>query len=230
MSRKRLPRDGSPKRAPRVRAGAATTRPHESRKPTNRWPRRSMRSPRRSTPDSLSAANAAGAPSAALSSAASPTHSRRTPSARCSSPRSTRRNAKPMPGAIGGLEVVAVADGVTGERGPDGGHARLDAAGEDRHRQQEAEGEDPDRPPERRGVAVNCGGVSQTGGMEVTGRVARDGAGEDRAQQGGADRAADLLGGVDHRRGDPGFTSLDAQGGGRERRREDAAHPDAEDE
>src|SRR6478672_269819 len=176
-SRKRLPRDKSPKRAPRVPASAATTHPHESRRPTNRWPRRSMRSPRRLTPDWLSAANAAGAPSAALSSVASPTHSRHTPKGRCSSPRSARPSVKLRPGAIRSLEV-AVADRETGERSPDGGHARLCRAGEDHHRQKEAEGEDSDRPPEGRGVAVNCRGVSQAGGVEVTDRVAGDGAGE----------------------------------------------------
>src|SRR4029077_11372002 len=229
-SRKRLPRNKSPKRAPRVAASADTTRPHESRTPTNRWPRRSMRSPRRLTPDWLSAANAAGAPCAALSSVASRTHSRHTPNGRCSSLRSARRSAKPRPGAIPSLEVVAVADRVPGERSPDGGDASLGAAGEDHHREKEAEGEDSDRPPEGRGVAVNCRGVCQVGGVEVTGRVAGDGAGEDRAEQGGADRAADLLGRVDHRRGDPGFASLHAQSRGRERRREDASHSDAEDE
>src|SRR3954469_11398914 len=130
---------------------------------------------------------------------------------RFSSPGSTRRSAGPLRGAIRGLEVVAVADRETGERSPDGGHARLGPAGQDHHRQKEAQGEDPDRPPERRGVAVNCRGVRQAGRVEVAGRVAGDGAGEDRAQQGGPDRAADLLGGVDHRRGDPGFASLDAQ-------------------
>src|SRR6187431_2596300 len=50
-----------------------------------------------------SAANAAGAPSAPLSSVASPTHSRHTPSGRCSSPRSARRSAKLRPGAISSL-------------------------------------------------------------------------------------------------------------------------------
>jgi hypothetical protein len=58
--------------APRVPASAATTRPRESRRPTNRWPGRSMRSPRRLTPDWLSGASAAGAPSAVLSSVACP--------------------------------------------------------------------------------------------------------------------------------------------------------------
>src|ERR1700693_82048 len=165
-SRRRLPRAKSQKRAPRGPASAATTPPHESREPTNPWLGRSMKSPRRLTPDWLSAANAAGAPSAALYSAASPTHSRHTPSGRCSSLRSTRRSANPMPGAIRGLEVVAVADRVTGERGLEGWHARLGPAGKDHDRQKEAEGEDSDRPPERNGVAVNCRGASQAGGVE----------------------------------------------------------------
>src|SRR6202035_5804132 len=207
-SRRRLPRAKSQKRAPRGPASAATTPPHESHKPTNPWLGRSTRSPRRLTPDWLSAANAAGAPSAALSSAASPTHSRHTPSGRCSSPPSTRRSTKRMPGAIRSIEVVAVADRVTGERGLDGGHARLGPAGKDHDRQKEAEGEHSDRPPERRGIAVNRRGVSQAGGVQVTDGVAGDSACEDRAQQGGPDRAADLLGGVDHRRGDPGLASL----------------------
>jgi hypothetical protein len=47
----RPPRAKSPKRAPRVLAGAATTPRHESRKPMNPWPIRSMRSPKRLTPD-----------------------------------------------------------------------------------------------------------------------------------------------------------------------------------
>src|SRR5262249_46588515 len=99
----------------------------------------------------------------------------------------TRRSAKSMPGAVGGLEVVAVADRVTGEGSPEGGHPMPSPAGEDHQRQKEAEDEDSDRPPERRGVTVNRRGVSQPGGAKVTGRVAGDGAGEDRAQQGGAD-------------------------------------------
>src|SRR6266550_6970721 len=113
--------------------------------------------------------------------------------------RRARVSAKHMPVAISSLGVVAVADCETGERSLDGGHARYGRAGQDHDRQKEAEGEDSDRPPERRGVAVNCRGVGQAGGVEVIGRVAGDGAGEDRAQQGDADRAADLLGGVDHR-------------------------------
>ena len=127
------------------------------------------------------------------------------------------RSPQPLRGTIRGLEVVAIA-------------ASLGPAGEDHQREEETEGEDSDRPPEGSGVAVNCRGVSQAGGVQVDGRVTGGGAGEDRAEQGGADRAADLLGGVDHRRGDPGFTSFHPLRRGRERRREDASHPDAEDE
>jgi hypothetical protein len=56
---------------------------------------------------------------------------------------------------------------------------------------------------DRRGVAVDCRGVGQAGRVEVIGRVAGDGAGEDRAQQGGADRAGDLLGTCPLRRFEP---------------------------
>src|SRR5438477_6242381 len=49
--------------------------------------------------------------------------------------RRARVSAKHMPVAIRSLEVVAVADRVTGERSLDGGHARLDGAGQDHHRQ-----------------------------------------------------------------------------------------------
>src|SRR5258707_12053323 len=141
-SRKRVSRDNSPRRAPRVPVGAATTPPRGSHRPTNRWPRRSMRSLRRLTPDWLSAANAAGAPSAALSSAACRMHSRHTRSGRCSSHLSTRPSAEPTPGGIRGLEVVAVADRVTRERSAEAGHAGDGAAGQDYHREKEAEDED----------------------------------------------------------------------------------------
>jgi hypothetical protein len=70
-----------------------------------------------------------------------------------------------MPGSIRGLEVVAVADRVTGERRPEGGHARPGPAGQDDDREKEGDGEDTDRPPERSGVAVNCRGVGQAGGV-----------------------------------------------------------------
>ena len=87
---------------------------------------------------------------------------------------------------------MAVADRVARERSPETGHASSRPAGQDHHRQDEGKDEDSDRPPERRRVAVNRRGVGQAGGVQVTDGVAGDGAGEDRAQQRGADRAADL--------------------------------------
>lgn len=76
--------------------------------------------------------------------------------------------------------MVAVADREPGERSPSGGDAMTGAAGKDHGRENEAEDEDPDGPPERRGVAVDSGSVRQARAGDVTGRVARDGAGEDR--------------------------------------------------
>ena len=74
---------GLAEEARRLPAGTATTRRRESREPPNQSPQRSMRWPRRLTPESWSAANAVAVPSAALFLEALPTQSRRTPGGRC---------------------------------------------------------------------------------------------------------------------------------------------------
>src|SRR5207248_11208200 len=65
--------------------------------------------------------------------------------------------------------------------------------GQDGQRDEEAECEERCGPFEGGRVAVYRCRTRDTGGRAVRGGVAGGGTGEDRAQQGGADRAADLL-------------------------------------
>ena len=87
-------------------------------------------------------------------------------------------------------------------------------------------------PPRRRTPSCSRapGRRGQPRAARVAGGVARRGGGEDRGEHRGADRAADLLAGVDHRRRDARLVAVDAERRGRKRRREDARHPDADDD
>jgi len=76
-----------------------------------------------------------------------------------------------------------------------------------------------------------CAADARTSHVEVRRDVAGDGAGVDRREQRSADRAANLLGRVDHGRRDARFVWRHAECRGRERRgEEDAAHRDTDDE
>jgi hypothetical protein len=77
-------------------------------------------------------------------------------------------------------------------------------------------GEDHPSGGEADRVPVHSRVPEQAGGARVAGQVTGHGAGEDRAEQGGADRSADLLGGVDCCRGDAGVVAVDAEGRGGE--------------
>src|SRR5215470_14879632 len=102
-----------------------------------------------------------------------------------------------------------------------------------------AAGQDGGGPPEGGGVAVDQGlggqlragpAVDEGGGGGVGGEVGGDGTGEDGVEQGGADRAAELLAGVDRGRGHAGIAGRDAEGAGVEYRREDQAQAGADDQ
>ena len=81
----------------------------------------------------------------------------------------------------------------------------------------------PPRPRRRRCSRGRRRPAGPPGSAAAAG-VGGDGAREDRAQQRGADRPADLLHGVDHRRGDARVAPVDAVGRRRERGGEDVAH------
>jgi len=115
-NRRRGRRGGPPARLQRVRANRAS---HESVAKTIDEIRQEIDA------DWLVCGQRGRAPSAALSSVASPTHSRHTPSGRAHRRRRPVVAPSPGRGAIRSLEVVAVADRVTGERSPDGGQRAL---------------------------------------------------------------------------------------------------------
>src|SRR3954471_24281235 len=114
--------------------------------------------------------------------------------------------------------------GVVGGRGPGA------VAFDERPGQERADGQQRGRPPERGGVAVGAGGGDEVRCGARARELAGHGADGERAEQGGAERAADLLHGVDGGAGGPGVGRVDAEGGGAHGQAHDAAQAEGHDD